>query len=395
MKRLLFVDDEPKVLDGLQRMLYPFRSQWQMVFASSGREALQRLNESEYDVVFADVRMPEMGGVELLSEVTRRCPQTIRIVLSGTTDLELKLGAVDVAHQYLYKPCDVETLRAAVERAFSGTERLPDAALRRLISGIQTLPSAPAVTLKLADVLGSGNASEKHIAAVIAQDMAMTAKVLQLVNSAFFGSHRQITNPAEAVAHLGIGTVTALALSVIVFSQLPPARSSRIAEDLTHHGLRVGALARKIAESSGFAGTAAGDCFVAGLLHDIGKLVLATSCAKQFTDALLKAHENSSTASAAELAEFGVTHSEVGAYLLWLWGLPDCLTEVVASHHKPHGQLPEAGLLIAVHVADALVNGRAESGIDFDCLSKAGLLEQLPRWRELHEDLPAPSRISL
>jgi YesN/AraC family two-component response regulator len=117
VKRILFVDDEPKVLDGLRRMLYPLRDEWHVVFATNGRQALQLLSESDYDVLVTDVRMPDMSGIELLQEVVNQFPGVVRLVLSGTTDPAMLAHSVPLAHRYLVKPCDPATLRATVEEA--------------------------------------------------------------------------------------------------------------------------------------------------------------------------------------------------------------------------------------------------------------------------------------
>jgi len=112
-KRVLFVDDEPRILDGRRRMLRSMRHEWKMSFAETGQEALAILANQPFDVVVVDMRMPGMDGVQLLSEVRKR-HQIIRIVLSGTADREAILRAVGLAHQYLSKPCDAETLKSVL-----------------------------------------------------------------------------------------------------------------------------------------------------------------------------------------------------------------------------------------------------------------------------------------
>ena len=386
MKRILFVDDEPNVLGGLRRMLHPLRDRWRMVFAGSGREALERLEESPFDVLVTDARMPEMGGAELLEEVRRRVPQTIRIVLSGTTELDLTLRTATLAHQYLCKPCDAATLRFILERACAVREMLDDPGLKRLISGIQTLPSLPVIYLKLNEALGSERVCAKDIAEVIAQDMAMTAKVLQMVNSVMFGVRREVTSVAQAVTFLGMETVRSLAVGVMAFSQFRDPELAQFAAQLTEHSLRVGVLAREMAASPQFTGVTADDCFVAGLLRDIGKLILADNRPAEFQDALQKAKSGGLTAAAAEAQVFGATHADVGAYLLWLWGLPDCVTEAVALHHKPEGF---RSAVMAVHVADALVHNQASPELDVKAFGDAGLMGQLPRWQRLESEMVA------
>jgi HD-like signal output (HDOD) protein/ActR/RegA family two-component response regulator len=384
VKRILFVDDEPNVLAGLRRVLDPLSHQWDMVFAASGREALERLGESAFDVLVTDLRMPEMTGVELLGKVRERFPEITRIVLSGTADLEYTLRAATLAHQYLCKPCDAATLRSTLERACSMREVLEDPALKKLISGIEKLPSRPSIYLELNGLLASDDFCARDVAEVVTRDMAMTAKVLQLVNSPLFSVARKITNVAEAVAYLGVETVKSLTLSVAAFSKFRNPRLARFAEQLNAHGLEAGTLARKIARSCPLAGVSADDCFAAGILHDIGKLILADNRPAEFQEAIQYAIANGVTAAAAEAQAFGATHAEVGAYLLWLWGLPDCVVEAVALHHRPGRSAGSATL--AVHVADALIHDRRYPEIDLESLSSAGLMDQVPRWQQLLEE---------
>jgi len=390
VKRILFVDDEPRVLDGLKRMLYPLRAEWQMAFVSSGHEALRSLSEAEYDVLVTDVRMPGMSGIELLSEVVKRYPQVVRLVLSGTADQELTLRSVTLAHQYLVKPCDAAKLRATVERAFGLRVMLEDRALKQLVSRIHSLPSIPATYLNLMEALQSPEVSPKDIGRIVSQDIGMTAKILQLVNSAFFGVCRRITNPAEAVVYLGIDTVRALALTVSVFSQFDTRRAPGFSiETLRDHSLAVAALAKPVARSLGLPPAAVDDAFVGGLLHDLGKLVLVCNYPEQYETATQEARQEQIPDRDAESRIFGTSHAEVGAYLLWLWGLPDPVTEVVANHHRLDRQQAQTpGPVVAVHIADALIRG-SERHLDVDYLTRMGLAAGLPRWKELHEEMLA------
>lgn len=387
MKRILFVDDEPKVLDGLRRMLYAYRHEWDMLFAGSAREALDALAQARFDVLITDVRMPEMSGLELLAQVRDRYPEIVRMVLSGQSDREITLSSVTLAHQYLSKPCDAATLRATVDRALNLRVILEDPALKQVISRIHSLPSIPAVYTELINTLQSPNASPKEIGQIIAQDIGMSAKVLQLVNSAFFGVQRRITNPADAVIFLGIETVRALALTVSVFSQFDARRVPSFSlENLRDHGLAVGALAREIARSLQLSKSDIEDAFVGGLLHELGKVVLACNFPEQYEDAIRRAKEKRIPIKRAELEVFGTTHAQVGAYLLWLWGLPDGITEILARYDQPGSNPPQASLL-AVHVANALVGEEWEQEMDMECLSGMGLVGFLPDWKQMGEEI--------
>jgi HD-like signal output (HDOD) protein len=385
VKRILFVDDEPKVLEGLKRMLYPFRRDWDMVFVASGQEALRLLDESDFDVLVTDVRMPQMTGIQLLSEVVSKHPQVVRMVLSGMADKEVTLPSVMLAHQYLDKPCDPKVLRDTVERAFNLRVMLANPELKQLVSRIHSLPSIPGVYTQLIQAIQLPDASAKEIGRIISQDLAMTAKILQLVNSAFFGVRRQVTSPAEAVVYLGVDTVRALALTISVFSQFDTGEIPGFSiEALRDHGMTVATLARHIARSLHLAKSDVEDAFLGGLLHELGKLVLACNYPKEYQEVLQKAQQPGEENRQAEIEVFGTTHAEVGAYLLWLWGLPDAITEIVAHYQHPNPE-QASGSLIAVHVANGLSTG-PERGIDRDCLTAMGLIDRLPQWLHLGEE---------
>ena len=389
MNRILFVDDEPNVLAGLQRMLYSLRKEWDMKFVSSGAEALRCLSEAPFDVLVTDVRMPGMSGVELLEQVVKRHPQVIRMVLSGTADIELTMQCVSLSHQYLLKPCDAQTLRATVQRAFCLRGLLYDPALRGLISQIQSLPSIPAVYGELVGVLRSGDGSPQAVGRIMARDMGMTAKVLQLVNSAFFGVSREITDPVDAVVYLGMETVRALVFTASAFSQFQLRGGCRFSiEELQQHCLAVGTLARRIAMSMGLTPAAVDHAFLGGLLHDIGKLVLVSNYPEKYQEVLQRVREGPVRISEAECAVFGTSHAEIGAYLLWLWGLPDPVAEIVVLHHHPSRNAEAPPEVVAVHFANALVNRESERDMDLACLTTMGPEDVLTRWRQIYEEIP-------
>ena len=222
----------------------------------------------------------------------------------------------------------------------------------------------------------------------MARDMGMTAKVLQLVNSAFFGMRREITNPVDAVVYLGMDTVRALAFTASAFSQFQlPSRCHFSIEELQRHSLAVGTLARRIARSMGLTAAAVDHTFVGGLLHDVGKLVLASNYPEQYQEALRRTAEGQVCISEAECDLFGTSHAEIGAYLLWLWGLPDTVAEILALHHHPSRDAEPPPAVIAVHFANALVNRESEQEMDLACLAGLRLESALPLWRQMYEEM--------
>lgn len=390
MKVLLFVDDEFRVLQGLQRQLRNMRHEWDMNFADSAGKALEFMRSRTVDVLITDMMMPEMDGAELLIEVSKRHPNTVRIVLSGHAEREAVLRLVGPAHQYLSKPCDAEELRSAVARAFALRDLLSNDGLKQLATRIKSLPAVPALYQRLTDELRKEDASMEQIGEIISHDVGMTAKILQLVNSAFFGLAQPISNPGEAVMYLGLSTVRALVLSLQVFSQFKNPRLSGFSlSALADHCWTTAVLARRIARAEQCDTKIVDQCFIAGLLHDVGRIILADGLPEQYAKVWNEARENHLPIWQVEQTEFGATHADVGAYLLGLWGLPNPIVEAVALQHSP-GRCIATGFspLAALHVANSFAQEKAGSPaesiqIDHDYLAKLGLADHLPQWREV------------
>lgn len=266
MKRVLFVDDEPKLLDGLRRMLRTMRHEWDMDFAASGPEALDRLAASPFDAVVTDMRMPGMDGSQLLKEVMACHPATVRIILSGQCDRDTVLQAVSAAHQFLTKPCDSETLKSTVARACRLRDQLPNAWYKELVSRITCVPSIPAAYAELVAELDAPETSIEAVQKIIAHDVGMAAKVIQLTNTGFFGTPQRCSNPVRAVGLFDLETIRSLVSSRAVFSpfdtrELPERLLLRLAE----HSVAVARAARDIAAAETTDRTVMDDAYLGGL----------------------------------------------------------------------------------------------------------------------------------
>jgi len=390
--RVLFVDDEPKILAGLRRMLRKMRDEWEMEFVTSGREALEALEKQPFDVVVSDMRMPEMDGAELLNEVRAHCPTAVRLILSGHSDREMILKSVGPTHQFLAKPCDAESLKETVARACTLRDLLADQTLKAVVARISSLPSVPGLYSRLLQVLESPEGSLREVAEIISSDVGMTAKILQLVNSAFFGLRHPIESPSQAITYLGMDTVRAVVLTASVFAEFEGAdKAKQAAEDLYPHSIRTGSLSAKIAKMAGADKTLTDDATMAGLLHDVGRLILAAEL-PDMADAIARnAREQQTPLHEAERKTFGATHAELGAYLLGLWGLPHRIVEAVAFHHTPAACPGRTfTVLVPVHAANVLDReAHPEPGdvhtasLDMTYLEEVGVADRLPEWREL------------
>jgi len=398
MKRVLFVDDEPNVLEAIERMLFPLRNEWRIVFACSGAEALQRMEQEPFDVIVSDMRMPGMDGATLLTEVMKKYPQTVRIVLTGQSDKETVFRSVGPAHQFLAKPCNPSVLKSCVDRALALRDLLNNNALRQIISRIETLPALPDAYVRLTRELQSSETSVATVGKIIESDMAMTAKVLQLVNSAFFGLRQHVSSAIQAVTFLGLDTIKALVLMAGVFSQAKKTKLTAAfsLDTLWHHSMMVGVYAQDICKDAGVGEDVSKEAFTAGLLHDAGMLILIENYTAAYRKVLEIACTGQLSLAQVEQANFGCTHAEIGAYLLGIWGLPDSIVEAVAFHHNPSQCVSRSfAPLTAVHLADALAHetaqteGNAAGGqLSLEYLETLGLQERVDGWRKAFAPLP-------
>lgn len=388
-RRILFVDDERYVLDGLRRLLRSMRADWDMTFVDSGTQALELLSQEPYHVIVSDMQMPDMNGAHLLNEVMRLHPRTVRLVLSGHADDELIMQCVNATHQFLAKPCDPELLRATIDRTCLIEERSQDKRIVSITSKLDRLPSIPVLYDELLAKLRDPDASIEAVATVISRDPAMSAKILKLVNSAFFGLRRRVGDLIDAVNFLGMDTIRSLALSVQAFSQFDDVNDLAIdPSELWKHSITTATAARAMAESQMMDHETCGETFSAGLLHDMGRLVLAANFPEAYAAVVTVVEENHLRITEAETEQIGFNHAEVGAALFGIWGLPEVIVECAGYHHTPSAS-PGEGIrpLTLIHVADSWVDhypedpNEAVPDLDSDYLKRLGI-EDLTNWHK-------------
>lgn len=399
MRKVLIVDDSPEVLRMLQRTLAPLNGDWEVAFTDSGERALALLERAPCDVLATDMVMPGMDGLQLLHAAKSRYPEMVRIAFSGEPAKGFGLRSAGLAHQFLEKPLDSHRLHSIMARSCALRESLADDQLRRVVGNLKNLPSVPAIYRELMEEIHSRDASLKKIAKIIGRDIAMVSKMLQLVNSAFFGLRTTVSNPEQAVALLGSETIKSLVLSMQVFSQFEgTALPGFSLEALWQHGLATSAFARIIAKEEQAAQAVLDDALTAGLLHDVGILVLATNRAEDYRQVPALQKDKQLADWQAEQEVFGITHAEIGAHLLSLWGVGETIVEAVAFHHRPSaGGATELNALAAVHVANVFHEQsqpaeKTQPSIqpDTEFLAKAGLSPRLAAWREACQDGLSP-----
>jgi putative nucleotidyltransferase with HDIG domain len=390
---ILFVDDDPLILKGFKRSVEEYSEDWNADFASSGQDALNKLKKFAFDAVVTDMHMPGMDGIQLLDAVSREMPGVLRFVLSGNTSDAQILKSTHLVHQMIPKPSVMEKIYSIVERACGLRDMLSNPHLLRIITGIKTLPSVPLLYNKLVKELQSDESSSQAVGNIIAQDAAMTAKILQLVNSAFFGLSDNVSSPQRAVTILGLNTVKALVLGIQVFSEYQGRMNLPISVDaIWKHSMLVSSLAYSVAKSINLSNQEREDARVSAVLHDIGKLMLF-----KIPDVFeqIRFNKNGLISIESEYQVLGTSHAEMGAYLLGIWGLPDPIVEAITFHHRPGLQFSnKAGIITALHVSNGLLNmcqfekdNNYSGYLDMDYIQKAGVVDHLDEWVLLAKEL--------
>lgn len=372
---ILFVDDEVNVINGLKRMLRSLKEDWEFYFALSGTEALELMHQNNMDVVVSDMRMPNMNGAELLELIKKKYPSTIRIILSGQSNEELALKSTRSAHQFISKPFEPEKLKQTIRKTYNLHKFLDDDSLRKVINGLGRLPSIPKTFFEIEDELGKESFSLQKIAEIIRNDLVMSAKILHIVNSAFFGLAKNISDINQAVNILGANTIKSLIIYAHVFkSYKGSAQVEQMLKNIWEHSLRVAKGSKNIMTSLGDSKSEVEAAYMSGLLHDIGKIIIV-DCDKYRNEILSKMELDKLKYNEAEKLVLGTTHADIGAYLLRLWGLPEIVTEAVLHHHDANRfEEGDINILTAVHLANVIVES---PDLDGEFIKKNGLENKL------------------
>lgn len=354
MISILFVDDEPLMLRSIKRMLLPKAKYWKLYFLESGDLALKFLKNHEVDILVTDMRMPEMGGDELLAKVKEKYPHISRMVLSGHSDEEIIVRTTKLAHQYIAKPCDASKLVEIISRAANFRMALKDKEMIELVTKIELLPSPPEYIDEIFDRMHDEEVSLAEIGKTISKDMGMSSNILKITNSAFFSLPRHVSSVEEAVVLLGLDIVKALILANHIFSFFDFSKIQNFSYQLLwDHCLRTACMAREIAKSYTDNKIDIDNSFITGILHDIGKLVLGYSITDKYNDIIQETRAKNHRLWKIERGLLGLSHAEIGAYLIGLWGMDDDIVEAIRCHHEPSKFDLSGGVLTAaIHVAD-------------------------------------------
>ncbi len=375
--------------DLLRARLRALSLKYELHFGSSGDDVRRLAHAEGCDGVIVPISAETGQEIDFLKEVVVFRPGTFRIVRSTERSHLQVLGKDPFTHHVPFDP-EPESWEHILDRCMLMRTWMDTPDLKSLIGKMKKLPALPNVYTRVVDELNSAEASLAKVAEIVAEDPVVTAKMLQLVNSSFFGLHQQIVSAADAVMFLGADRVKGLILVARVFSQFDPKVIVALGLDqLWNHSMKAGVYAQSIAKWEMRDARATAAAFTAGLLHDVGKLMLAGNLPDEYLKVLDVSRRERIPIHVAEQRAFGATHAELGGVLMGLWGLPLELVQSVGWHHDPiRSGDRKFTVLTAVHAANAVASDNPESagrssGLDANYLASIGLPDRRNQWRQV------------
>jgi len=385
-KRLLIADADASAWNVFRNAL---GEGWTVVGTDSCHAALAESETHPFDAIVANAALPDLGGAELLNRLRQINPKIRRYIAAGVDLKEKFMSNLLGGDQFLAVPYDPATLKHSIEREFTADYGM-NSAVRELVARIRTFPTIPSLYVEVSNALHDPNATTADIGAIIAKDLSMTTKLVQVINSAYLGLRRSITDPTEAVGLLGFETVKSLIMTVKLLSQYDKVKPVYFSIDsIWRHSTNVARTAKTMATLETNDPDCAGAAYTAGLMHDLGKVILAANFDDQYHRAHTMARKEKLPLWQMEKEVFGATHGEIGAYLLALWGMTDEVVKVTAFHHEPLRSGDKTfTALTAVHVANVLEHEKVAdpSGllapvVDCDYLQSLDMADRVELWR--------------
>jgi len=398
-KRILIIEDEAETLEDIKENIFLLEDRYDFAFSGSAEDALSKIENDKFEIIVCDRLLPDIDGITLLSQIRDSFPDTIRILMAEHLTKSDLLKSSGPIHQYLAKPFRGQDFERTLNRVVTLRELIADQGLQDVIGKMESLPSIPSLYFQVEEEMNAPEPDLKKMSEIISLDVGMSAKVLQLVNSAFFGLPRRVDNISLAASLLGLDILSDLILMMSVFTQFDDLEHKDFSFDyLTEHSVNTAKAARAISQTEKLSATEQKVAYTAGLMHDIGKLVFLVNMPEKFTQALDLSHEENIPLHLAEIDILNATHQSVGAYLLDLWGFPDCIVEAVAFHHDPEKLVDDQlNPTIAVHVSNyfehmlnpnrkELKANESESDLlNIEYLKNAGLGKKVRKWMEIYK----------
>lgn len=333
---VLIVDKENKINNVLASRANELNEVYNFHLVEDASKVFEAINKSEIEIVVSNLSLDDRNEIETLTKIKDEYPHIFIVVIASA---ENKLSVNDIyrfAHQILSEPCNYDGLISSFARRDRMVKYLHDGKLMGLINKVSDLPTIPETYLRLEDELKNDNMSLQRISSILSEDLSFTVKILHIVNSPFFGLKYKINNVLQAVSLLGVNIIKSLVLYHHTFSISPIGPKHRkYFEELWVHSNKVGRYAEQILfDTTNNEIEMMEEAYIAGLLHDIGKVVMLS--VNGYPDNIFSMVEAKNLRyTNAEYNIYGTSHSEIGAYFLTLWGLPERTANAVYSHNNP------------------------------------------------------------
>jgi len=392
LRKVLFLEDDHHLVDELIRYTADGRHDWELVHAADTASAWQHFLKGPVDVLIARTAAADENGAGFWRRLIEHSPQTVRLAIASSR-LEPGRAAesLQFTHQCLAEYIRADLLTSIIDSIVDLQNHLANLRLEAEIGGLLSLQALPDNYIGIIKELQSPEPSVKRISGLIQLDMAMTARVLQLVNSAFFSLPNRVAKVEQAVSLLGISTVRSMLVSMQLFSVFEGGPvPKRHVEQVWEHSVKVAGLAREIAAREGASDLDQENTLLAGMLHDLGKLILFKL--PEYREALtVQRRAGIDDEYRLEKELYGCTHAEAGGYLIGIWGINSAVSEIVTHHHHP-GNSRAPGVfspLTAVHAADFIIHSRNRSSqaikpdLDLSYMEKIGYADKVEEWAQI------------
>jgi len=388
--RILFCDPSGSFLRWAEEVSGAGAS-WDIDRVDHLQSGLQMLASRHFDAVVVAAPASPERELSYLRQLMQAAPNCVRILYTPVLSAAYLAKALDVVHRVCLNSNTREETVALIDQAVASNRQLSHESVRRSMAAFKQLPSPPSIFHELTRQLNSERTTSQHIAGVVAKDPALTARLLRIVNSSYFGLRQPVSNIQQAVTLIGTRTLRGLALAGHFGSHYKQAKEWNLfsLEALQARSLMVARLSQALAKAAGGDAMLRDQAFLAGLLLDVGMVMLANEQSQSYAKIFGYAAKHNKPLAQVELKAFGVTHAQLAANLLTQWNLPPMVVDAVLYHHDPAGYFQKGLSPTAIdHVADALLppldsrlNLRINAEIDLDFLARAELDQYLPKWK--------------
>lgn len=390
--KILFVDDEKKVLSSLKRLFYNKKEEWKMDFVLGGRDALKQVREIEYDIVISDMHMPGIDGAYLLEQIQTISPYTLRFILSGYSDIDLVKKTLKVTHKFFHKPCPKDKLEKIINRVVFLRKLLPDKSLREKINQIGVLPCNPLIYAMLVEALSKSDL--KRFQDTLYYDVCMFLNLFKIIMNSFFVEAKGIYSFFKLLHNIDLSIMETVFLSQEIFLNYSDFMFKDFSiNEIWRHSRLVAYLSKAIAQSFYKDYKFIEDCFIAGLLHDVGILLMLLIFKERYLN-FLKNNFYKSDFEKKEIDEFKCSHALLGAYLVGIWGANVNIVEAIAFHANPSLiKKKKLSPLSIIHFAGifAFKNlnplvGKSDINVDFGHYENIVSYATLKMWKNICEN---------